>query len=220
VDGLDKSEEARTVIRAVIGLGRALGMKLVAEGVETGAQHRELCAYGCDFIQGYYFHRPQDEAAFVATVAGQPRDDAPGAQAPLHFVIYVSRATQPMTPAALRELLRKSRAANRAAGISGCLIHQDGEFMQMLEGRREALLALLDRIKADPRHADLRLVIEGPAPRRVFRDWGMALRDLAADAGAPDFEPWRKRRIDFAALGEDARACYSFITAYAHEGTG
>jgi diguanylate cyclase (GGDEF)-like protein/PAS domain S-box-containing protein len=218
VDGLDKSDEARTVIRAVIGLGRALGMKLVAEGVETGMQHRELCAYGCDFIQGYYFHRPQEEAVFVTTVAGQTSAEAPGLQAPLHFVIYVSRATQPLAPAALRALQEKSRTANRASGISGCLVHQDGQFMQMLEGRRETLFALLDRIKADPRHGDLRLVVEGPATRRVFRDWGMVLRDLAAEADAPDFSPESKRRIDFATLGEDARACYTFITAYAHEG--
>lgn len=218
VDGLDKSEEARTVIRAVIGLGRALGMKLVAEGVETGAQQRELCAYGCDFIQGYYFHRPLEEALFVSTLANQPRGGAPGSQAPLHFAIYVSRATQPLTPAALHDLQRQSREANRSAGISGCLVHQDGLFMQMLEGRRETLFALLDRIKADPRHGDFKLVIEGPATRRVFRDWGMVLRDLSPEAGEPDFGPWRKRRIDFAELGEDARACYTYITAYAHEG--
>ena len=68
VDGIDKSPESRTVIRAVIGLGRALGLKMVAEGVETADQQRELCAYGCDFIQGYFFHRPLAETVFVETV--------------------------------------------------------------------------------------------------------------------------------------------------------
>ena len=65
VDGIDKSKENRAVIRAVIGLGRALDLKLVAEGVENGAQLRELCALGCDFIQGYYFYRPMKENIFV-----------------------------------------------------------------------------------------------------------------------------------------------------------
>lgn len=220
VDGTDKSEESRTIIRAVIGLGRALGLKLVAEGVETGAQQRELCAYGCDFIQGYYFYRPLDEAVFVDTVAHQPHDAVPGVQAPIHFLIYVSKTTRKMSPDELDALLRQSRAANRAAGISGCLVHQDGYFMQMLEGKREALMALSDKIKADTRHSDYHLVIEAPAARRVFLDWGMALRDLDREAGGPDFAPWCHRHISFRELAEDARACYAYITAYAQGGMG
>jgi diguanylate cyclase (GGDEF)-like protein/PAS domain S-box-containing protein len=74
VDGIDKSAESRTVIRAIIGLGRALGLKLVAEGVENGVQQRELCAYGCDFIQGYYFHRPLTENVFIDTLERERSD--------------------------------------------------------------------------------------------------------------------------------------------------
>jgi EAL domain-containing protein (putative c-di-GMP-specific phosphodiesterase class I) len=215
VDGLDSSKESRTIIRAIIGLGRSLGLKLVAEGVETGSQVRELCAYGCDFIQGYYFHRPLEELRFIETVDRQPRDDAPSAQPPIHFLIYVSRATQEITPDILEALHKRVRRTNRAAGVSGCLVHQDGYFMQMLEGKREALLALLDKIKTDPRHTDFRLVIEGPATRRVFRDWGMVLRMPGQDAGATDFAPWQRRKIGFAELADDARAAYTYITAYA-----
>ncbi|MGZ4999988.1 MAG: EAL domain-containing protein [Methylomonas sp.] len=97
IDGLDKSTEARTVIRTVIGLGRSLGLKLVAEGVETANQRLELCVYGCDFIQGYFFHRPLEESIFIETVDGQPRTEAPGAHLALHALIYVSRACEPMT---------------------------------------------------------------------------------------------------------------------------
>jgi diguanylate cyclase (GGDEF)-like protein/PAS domain S-box-containing protein len=65
VDGIEQSEESRTVIRAVIGLGRALGLKLVAEGVENATQLAELNAAGCDLIQGYHFYRPLLEADFI-----------------------------------------------------------------------------------------------------------------------------------------------------------
>lgn len=66
IDGIEGNPESRTVVRAVIGLGRALALQLVAEGVENAAQLAELRDSGCDFIQGYLFHRPLDEAAFVA----------------------------------------------------------------------------------------------------------------------------------------------------------
>ncbi len=68
IDGIESNEENRTVVRAVIGLGRALGMKLVAEGVENEAQLAELRSNGCDYIQGYFFYRPLDEKTFIASM--------------------------------------------------------------------------------------------------------------------------------------------------------
>lgn len=68
IDGIDSQREHRAVVRAVIGLGRALGLKMVAEGVEELAQLTELRALGCDFIQGYLFYRPLEEAQFIEAV--------------------------------------------------------------------------------------------------------------------------------------------------------
>ena len=214
VDGIDKSPESRTIIRAVIGLGRALGLKLVAEGVETAAQQRELCAYGCDLIQGYYFHRPLEEAAFMAVLAEDRQLGDAATIEPLHFLIYVSQATAPLSAQELDALLKVAVINNRAAGITGCLLYQDGFFMQMLEGKREVISALLDNIKMDKRHHAVRLVIEGASSRRIFADWGMGLRNLTADRGGPDFNGWQRRTISFLELADDARICYAYITAY------
>jgi diguanylate cyclase (GGDEF)-like protein/PAS domain S-box-containing protein len=215
VDGIDKSEESRTIIRAVIGLGRALGLKLVAEGVETGAQQRELCVYGCDFIQGYYFHRPLTESVFIETVGRELHEDAPGTASPLHFLIYVSQATQCLSSDDLNTLQKQAQSSNRSAGISGCLLYQDGYFMQILEGKRDVILALMDRIKADTLHRDVRVVIEGPARSRLFADWGMVLRDLNKEMIGYEFAPWQRRKLSFFDLADDARTCFSYITAYA-----
>ena len=223
VDGIDKSEESRTIIRAVIGLGRALGLKLVAEGVENGAQRRELCAYGCDLIQGYYFHRPLETPIFIETYARELQEDEPGVASPLHFLIYVSKATEDMSNEALDTLLKKVRPFNRSVGVSGCLLYQEGYFMQMLEGNRDVLLSVMDRIKLDPGHQDVRVVIEGPAKTRVFRDWGMALRNSSGTLNSvceQDFAPWQQRTFSFFDLADDARFCYAYITAYAGEASG
>jgi hypothetical protein len=133
-------------------------------------------------------------------------------------LIYVSQAAQPISAKDLEDLLSKSRAFNRSAGLTGCLIHQDGYFMQMLEGEQKAVSMLMDKIKVDPRHHRVRIVIEGPTRQRVFTDWGMAMRDLTARAGAPNFSEWQRRPINFLDLADDARICYSFVTAYAQDG--
>ena len=51
--------DCATIIRAVIGLGRSLGMAVNAEGVETSEQFTHLCAQGCGEVQGYLFSKPR-----------------------------------------------------------------------------------------------------------------------------------------------------------------
>ena len=46
--------EDATIVAATIGLGHSLGLRFVAEGVETGATWQALEALGCDTIQGFY----------------------------------------------------------------------------------------------------------------------------------------------------------------------
>ncbi len=58
VRSLEQRDEARTIVRTMIQLGRSLGMRVTAEGVETREQLDRLSRDGCDEIQGYYFSKP------------------------------------------------------------------------------------------------------------------------------------------------------------------
>lgn len=56
---------AAAVVRAIVALARALGLHLVAEGVETETQASLLTAQGCDELQGYLYSRPVPAEQFV-----------------------------------------------------------------------------------------------------------------------------------------------------------
>jgi diguanylate cyclase (GGDEF)-like protein/PAS domain S-box-containing protein len=58
VDGLNRSKGDTEVVKAVIGLGQALGMEVVAEGVETETQARILGELGCSRAQGFLYGKP------------------------------------------------------------------------------------------------------------------------------------------------------------------
>jgi diguanylate cyclase len=58
VSQLGGKSRDREIIAAVAGMAHALGMTVIAEGVETQAQRDELTALGCDAAQGYLFARP------------------------------------------------------------------------------------------------------------------------------------------------------------------
>ena len=60
VMGVHDEENAGSIARAVIALGHTLGLKVVAEGVETVQQLAFLKEHGCDIVQGFHFCRPLD----------------------------------------------------------------------------------------------------------------------------------------------------------------
>ncbi|MDH5540488.1 MAG: EAL domain-containing protein, partial [Rhizobacter sp.] len=59
--------DAHAIVDAVVHLARALGLRVVAEGVETRAQRDVLVALGCDELQGYYFARPMPPQDLLGT---------------------------------------------------------------------------------------------------------------------------------------------------------
>jgi EAL domain-containing protein (putative c-di-GMP-specific phosphodiesterase class I) len=102
IEHLTTSRESLAIVRAVIGLGKGLGMAIIAEGVETEAQMQLLLAEGCDKIQGYLVGMPgpishykrsvlarratpcSDPAGWVEEWARLISPDAQGRSAALH----------------------------------------------------------------------------------------------------------------------------------------
>ena len=64
VRDMHEDENDRVIARTVIAMAKALGMKVVAEGIETGVHAELLHDFGCDVGQGYYYARPLDTESF------------------------------------------------------------------------------------------------------------------------------------------------------------
>jgi len=62
---LDKRDDCIAIVRAVLSLGNSLGMRVIAEGVETEEQLAILQAEGCEQVQGYLFSKPKPKEAFA-----------------------------------------------------------------------------------------------------------------------------------------------------------
>jgi EAL domain-containing protein (putative c-di-GMP-specific phosphodiesterase class I) len=64
--------DGNSMVKAIIDMGRNLGMRIVAEGVETEPEATMLESMGCDRAQGYYFCRPIEPAKLASLLEARP----------------------------------------------------------------------------------------------------------------------------------------------------
>ncbi|CAO4171720.1 Diguanylate cyclase [Methylorubrum aminovorans] len=76
VQSMTEHKGSAEIIRAIIGLGRALHIKVLAEGVETTEQREMLRSEGCDELQGYLFSKPKPLVELGSLVANMRRHTA------------------------------------------------------------------------------------------------------------------------------------------------
>jgi len=79
LESMETTGESAILVHSVVHLGRALGLTVTAEGVETSEQHRFLQALGCHELQGYLFSKPVPADAIdrlLGIEPGKSRTDA------------------------------------------------------------------------------------------------------------------------------------------------
>lgn len=65
---------SKSIVRMLLELGRQIGVKVVAEGIESGETVAVLRDLGCGLAQGYHFYKPLTEAALFEVITGAERD--------------------------------------------------------------------------------------------------------------------------------------------------
>lgn len=73
ITGIDQNFQAQSLVRSVLGLARAFGFTVVAEGVETEREVQFLRDIGVDYAQGFFYARPMDAETFEAWLADKKK---------------------------------------------------------------------------------------------------------------------------------------------------
>ena len=88
-------------------------------------------------------------------------------------LMYASRAAPAVDQEELLAILKKSKANNPKSGVTGALCFSEGIFLQVLEGGRNAVSQLYNRIASDSRHRDVVLLNYDEIEERRFAGWSM-----------------------------------------------
>jgi len=98
-------------------------------------------------------------------------------------LVYASRTVGALDHLDVQQVIATSRRHNWRGGVTGSLLFTGTGFVQVLEGRRDTVQKLFDRIACDKRHTKVRIVLQAPLAKRVFPDWTMGcLFDIQLDA--------------------------------------
>lgn len=93
-------------------------------------------------------------------------------------ITYRSLARPDIRPGDIDEILRVSKQKNSLRGITGCLVFNQGYFVQILEGPERYVKEVYATIKQDTRHSLVEVLSEGEIPERLFDKWEMAYLNL------------------------------------------
>jgi hypothetical protein len=92
----------------------------------------------------------------------------------MYQLTYISKESTAMVAKDLDKILVESRTTNTIKNITGCLVYYNQEFIQILEGEKNDVQELYEKIKVDNRHQSVKTLWEGKVSKRYFSDWNMA----------------------------------------------
>ena len=96
-------------------------------------------------------------------------------------IAYVSSTRELLSAEDIAQILSKSRENNGRRGITGMLLYKGGNVLQVLEGEKEALAQLFQKISQDERHHRVMKLYEKAISEREFPAWSMGFHDLDAE---------------------------------------
>lgn len=99
----------------------------------------------------------------------------------LNYIIYISNAALNFDKKVLTEILKESRDWNHAHGITGILLYDGGNIMQILEGKKEEVQTIFRKIETDKRHKHVTKIADDCTEERSFGEWSMAFRSATPD---------------------------------------
>lgn len=117
----------------------------------------------------------------------------------VYQLLYVSFASDEVNEVDIHEIVSKSQKRNLHRGITGAVLYADGVFLQLIEGKKEDVLSLFERIRNDSRHHNISIVLEKDGQIRLKPKAAMQLKKFAGqDMRIYDLVlSWNKYRAEY-----------------------
>lgn len=97
----------------------------------------------------------------------------------IYYLIYLSAATHLFSEQELADILTVSRTNNSKLNVTGILLYSKGNILQVLEGDKQVINDLYDKIANDGRHINVIRLATSEFPERSFAEWTMGFDSIS-----------------------------------------
>jgi hypothetical protein len=106
----------------------------------------------------------------------------------MYFLTYISNAAPTTKAADIQGIVEKARIKNTKNNVTGLMLFRARMFLQLLEGEKKDVLAIFQKIAADPRHQDVEIIFEAEIKdaSKLFPSWQMGF--IGDSLGLPNQE--------------------------------
>lgn len=134
-------------------------------------------------------------------------------------LIYVSKASIPLSHAGLRALIEVAAGFNASRGVTGLLLYANETFMQVLEGGVADVDAVMERILRDKRHHDINILAKSAVMAREFGRWSMGLHEVGSEdiRSLPAYAPFFEAGFNPEQIGAQPGLALDILQAFANE---
>ncbi len=112
----------------------------------------------------------------------------------MYTIAYISRAADHMEVGQIKELLEYAGGWNSSNNLKGLLLYNEGNFFQVIEGEKETVVDLYDKIKEDSRHDNLVELFSEPTRDPVFEDYSSRFNLITNEYDLITLKEYLKRR--------------------------
>ncbi|MCF0048584.1 BLUF domain-containing protein [Dyadobacter sp. LJ53] len=96
----------------------------------------------------------------------------------IHSIVYLSTYKILSNEEELKKIIEESRKNNASSNITGALLYCNGSIIQVLEGEKEVVSSLFEKIRRDQRHTQIIPLFQGSVQNRLFEKWAMGYSTL------------------------------------------
>ncbi len=140
-------------------------------------------------------------------------------QESLYQLVYMSAAAPELTKDALIDILAAAQKNNAKRGITGLLLHSDGNVIQVIEGQKEDVEALYSKIENDSRHENPMVLYRKAITERDFPEFKMGFRTAKLselEANFPAFTDLvQKRQLPKETMDKISKRAATFLRTFA-----
>ena len=174
IKNIDQNKNSQDIVKTIVSFAKLKGITTIAEFVSSKEIYDKVVELGIDYSQGFYFGKPEFD---LSQTSYKIEEKTSTKIKEYKQLIYVSKLDCNLAINNLAGIFEKAAKKNKARDITGFIVYNEKYFLQIIEGNKDTINNLYEKIIQDVRHTDILLLGTKDLENRDFEEWNLGYVD-------------------------------------------